>query len=88
MCAINFLFFFPSVSGNSAGGGNLPDVAAAGSSAGGNVAGVAPAPNMHWIEAKTKKATLKLEKLDTELKNSKVRFIPGNFNIFFLCKLT
>ena len=47
----------------------MPDVAAGGGA--GNAA-LAPGLNHHWIEARTKKATLKLEKLDTDLKNSKV----------------
>lgn len=32
-----------------------------------------PALDMQWVESRAKKAALKLEKLDTDLKNSKVR---------------
>lgn len=68
-----------STGGGASGSGNLPDVAAGGvaapatSSAGPGA--VLPVPDLQWIEAKSKKATLKLEKLDTDLKNSKVNSI-------------
>uniref|UniRef100_A0A2P2I0R9 COP9 signalosome complex subunit 1-like n=1 Tax=Hirondellea gigas TaxID=1518452 RepID=A0A2P2I0R9_9CRUS len=67
---------------NAAAGGNLPDVAAAGgepapaaAACPAAAAAVMPVLDMQWIESKTKKATLKLEKLDTDLKNSKVNSI-------------
>ena len=52
-------------------------MAAAGSSGGsaaasGAAAAVKPVLDLQWVEARTKKATLKMEKLDTDLKNSKV----------------
>lgn len=62
-----------------ASSGNLPDVAA---SSGGNAGSgnapytltgevMSPALARDWIETKNKKAALKLEKLDTDLKNYK-----------------
>ncbi len=40
---------------------------------GGGVAANLPAVDMQWVESRAKKAALKLEKLDTDLKNSKVK---------------
>ena len=71
-----------SVSGASA---NLPDVAVAAASGGGASAGSNPSNNeaikdqlaspampvREWIDVRNKKAALKLEKLDTDLKNYK-----------------
>ena len=67
------------------GGGNLPDVAASSNSgnASSSVNGdlMSASAVRDWIETKNKKAALKLEKLDTDLKNYKsnsikVKFIP------------
>ena len=57
-------------SGANAGSASLPDIAG-GQIAGGMVANL-PAIDMQWVESRAKKAALKLEKLDTDLKNSKV----------------
>ena len=62
-----------------AASGNLPDVAASsgGNSGSGNAPFsftgdvMSPALVRDWIETKNKKAALKLEKLDTDLKNYK-----------------
>lgn len=64
----NFFFFS---SGANAGNASLPDIAG-GQVGGGSVANL-PALDMQWVESRAKKAALKLEKLDTDLKNSKVR---------------
>jgi len=69
-------------SSSGGGGGNLPDVAAAGSSSSGTTAGAAaaagqqpstvsglPAAVTEWMETRSRRAALKLEKLDTDLKN-------------------
>ncbi|MPC22749.1 COP9 signalosome complex subunit 1 [Portunus trituberculatus] len=58
------------VSGAIAGNPSLPDIAG-----GGGVAANFPALDMQWVESRAKKAALKLEKLDTDLKNSKVNSI-------------
>ena len=50
-------------------GGNLPDIAG-GSLANANAS--LPSLDMQWVESRAKKAALKLEKLDSDLKNSKV----------------
>ncbi|KAA0203121.1 hypothetical protein HAZT_HAZT008907, partial [Hyalella azteca] len=70
------------LSSGSGGSGNLPDVAAGGGEAGasGGVSSARstqsiPGPDLQWIEAKTKKASMKLEKLDADLKSSKVNSI-------------
>jgi COP9 signalosome complex subunit 1 len=61
-------------SGHLGGASNLPDVAA---SSGGNSLAVGNGELMSvaaardWIDTKNKKAALKLEKLDTDLKNYK-----------------
>lgn len=47
---------------------NLPDVAGGGA---GSTSQDIPAFDVHWVESKSKKAALKLEKLDTDLKNYK-----------------
>ncbi|XP_018012149.1 COP9 signalosome complex subunit 1 isoform X2 [Hyalella azteca] len=72
----------PGLSSGSGGSGNLPDVAAGGGEAGasGGVSSARstqsiPGPDLQWIEAKTKKASMKLEKLDADLKSSKVNSI-------------
>ncbi|KAF2361918.1 26S proteasome regulatory subunit Rpn7/COP9 signalosome complex subunit 1 [Trinorchestia longiramus] len=69
--------------GGGAGGSNLPDVAGGGGAAegAGSSSGATrsahslPSPDIQWIEAKTKKATLKLEKLDADLKTYKANNI-------------
>lgn len=38
-----------------------------------------PAVDMQWVESRGKKAALKLEKLDTDLKNSKVKLFFVHF---------
>lgn len=48
----------------------MPDIA--GGQVGGGVIASLPALDMQWVESRAKKAALKLEKLDTDLKNSKV----------------
>ncbi|MCL4126832.1 UNVERIFIED_CONTAM: hypothetical protein GTU68_033585, partial [Idotea baltica] len=62
--------------GSAAGGlnVNLPDVACGQASASVNAAGL-PNLDMQWVETRSKKAALKLEKLDSDLKNSKVNSI-------------
>lgn len=47
---------------------NLPDVAGGGAQ---STSQDIPAFDIHWVESKSKKAALKLEKLDTDLKNYK-----------------
>lgn len=64
--------FLSCFSGANAGNPSLPDIA--GGQVGGGVATAnLPALDMQWVESRAKKAALKLEKLDTDLKNSKVR---------------
>ncbi|CAL4063569.1 unnamed protein product, partial [Meganyctiphanes norvegica] len=60
---------------NVGGGANaiLPDVA--GGQLGPGAVANLPALDMQWVESRAKKAALKLEKLDTDLKNSKVNSI-------------
>lgn len=60
---------------NVGGGGAaiLPDIA--GGQMGPGAVGNLPALDMQWVESRAKKAALKLEKLDTDLKNSKVNSI-------------
>ncbi|KAB7504591.1 COP9 signalosome complex subunit 1b [Armadillidium nasatum] len=50
---------------------NLPDVACSQASASNTTAGL-PTLDLQWVESRSKKAALKLEKLDSDLKNSKV----------------
>ncbi|KAG7155570.1 COP9 signalosome complex subunit 1-like [Homarus americanus] len=61
------------VSGANAGNASLPDIA--GGQVGGGVVATLPVLDMQWVESRAKKAALKLEKLDTDLKNSKVNSI-------------
>lgn len=61
------------VSGANAASASLPDIA--GGQMAGGVAANLPAVDMQWVESRAKKAALKLEKLDTDLKNSKVNSI-------------
>ena len=85
------------------GASNLPDVAVAASSSGGGGGGsnasnsdamkeASPVGNVasvrEWIDVRNKKAALKLEKLDTDLKNYKsnsikVHIIPTTYAISF-----
>ncbi|RXG55120.1 COP9 signalosome complex subunit 1 [Armadillidium vulgare] len=53
---------------------NLPDVACSQASASNTTAGL-PTLDLQWVESRSKKAALKLEKLDSDLKNSKVNSI-------------
>lgn len=83
---ILFVLCFSSNAGNGQVGlnPNLPDVACSQASASNTTAGL-PTLDLQWVESRSKKAALKLEKLDSDLKNSKVTLFCYNYyyNIYF-----
>lgn len=77
-CSVRLFFFFSARTGNNNSANNLPDIAPVN------------AVDTQWVEVTSKKAALKLEKLDTDLKNYKSNSIKESIRLVskWLCDVT